>query len=62
MKCPRCGEKARVKDIVHTPEMTYRRLQCKVCRHIFHSTEERADMTEERQTQWNKWHRRNSDA
>ena len=56
-KCPKCGEKTKVMDIVHGPDKTYRRRRCRVCGRIFYTLETPIEMTEKDHFWWHAWYR-----
>lgn len=46
MTCPVCGEATIVVDSRSDCESVYRRRKCKVCDHVFHTTELESDGTD----------------
>ena len=58
MKCLKCGGKTGVADLVHTENNeTYRRKECRVCKHEFYTIEFEIECDEKLSTEWGKFYR-----
>lgn len=58
MKCPKCGGKMRVLDLVHTDNNeTYRRKRCQACEHEIHTVEFEVEVDEKFSMEWGRCRR-----
>ena len=61
MKCPKCGKKMYVDDVVHTTENeVYRRKVCKACGHGFFTVEYEIEADKHLADIWFKYRGRNA--